>query len=263
MFKMLIHLLAFLCNSRPLTGLIHPVKGTSTQPNFPYNKPLEGAATILHPLPKKLQENAQEIQFHSARESKAAKKDDPFAEQNAKRAERQKQRSKRRKRTIRIVSAFTGLVAVCIGVCLAIVLGGKNEPEVSPSEVNEERAQTAYRDAIDQINIEAINGFPTENDISEANIIFENSISQAVESKDTNAADALRIAQMMFYNDVSTEYAKIIEIGESVENIQALEKIQQLRYYSLMATAYSEVGDRDRSVEAYFKAVVLAESIEN
>lgn len=232
-------------------GLLHPV----------VEKPLESTATALHPLPKKSPENTQKIQFHSEKGSKATQKVDLFAEQNAKQAEKQATRAKKRKRNITATVVIVGIIIVGVLVII-LVNSNKSESNLTPSEINENEAQSTYQDAINQINSEAINGFPSNENISEANAVFEESIFQAVDENNTNMADSLRVAQMLFYNDVSTNYEKIIEIGESVEDIQSLEPIQQLRFYNLMATAYSAVGDKEKSIDSFFKAVVIAESFE-
>lgn len=235
---MLIHLLAFLCNSRPLTGLIHPIKGTSTQPNSPSNKSLESAATVLHPLPKKLQESAQEIQFHSARESKAAKKDDPFAEQNAKRAEKLKTKVKRRKRII-VIGSIVGGAAVISAVVIAIIFSltklDSEESEANETITDYNTIQNESQQAFDSSDKSAP-------EIANYYKDLINKTTSNAEKATLHISEISSLAQNGFVGeaiDAATDF-------ELSSYWQSANQTQLSIYYGVLINIYSSLNDNER-----------------
>lgn len=253
-----------------------------TVPNTNTTKPLESSTPALHPLPRNQPATVQthaaqhstaakvttpeqnKIQFNSANGSKNAIKANPFAEQNAKRAEKKKQQKQKQKKIITVSSIIGSLIIVGVITTIVFLFVNNSEPDLTSSEVNKQEAQNAYQEALNKIDYGAIvDGMPSDENVAEANETFEKYISEAVNSNNTNAADAMRVAQMLFYNSASVDYAKIIAIGESVENVSNLELKQQLQFYNLMANAYTAVENQKLADEYYDKLVEVAEKLES
>lgn len=202
------------------------------------------------------------VQFSSAMTTKAGQPKDYFAEQNQKQTAEKAKRSKQVKRALLI--GIPALVLV-VGAIVAIVIVNFNKPVVTPSEENQQTANSIYNKVMDKVdklrpalNTPGGSAAPSESAIAEADRVFEEAISEAVEIRNTGEADAIRVAQMLFYISVDTDYAKMIEIGEKVENVGALELQQQLQYYNVMANAYARIDNEEKAAEYYAEASRIA-----
>ena len=195
--------------------------------------------------------------FRSDMKTVSRQTKDYFAEQNKKRAEK---KAKRKKYTLLIG------IPLCIVLVVSITVFLLNQSTSTPTtpEENQQTANTIYTQIMDNVStsrpILAGTGSgvaPTTEAIAEANAAFEAEISDALEDKNAGAADAIRVAQMVFYINVGTDYAKMIEIGETVGDIDKLELEQQLQYYSIMSAAYTNQGDEEKAAFYSGKAVEL------
>lgn len=206
-------------------------------------------------------------QFRSDMPTKSERAKDYFAEQNQERDRKQAQRSKRIKRALIIEIPACTLLIGCVVV--AIVLLNREKPvAVTTPEENQQTANTFYDQAIDKVNSSRpaltdpdASVLPSDSAVTEANEVFENAITEAMQDRNSGEADAIRVAQMLFYINVGTNYSKMIEIGEQVENVGALELQQQLQYYNIMANAYVRTGNEEKAIEYYAEASRIAELI--
>lgn len=202
------------------------------------------------------------VQFNSAHiGSKTAQKQDPFAEQNQKAAVKKQKQTKTRNRGL-IIGGIVLAVVVIAAITVAFFVIRNNA--TTPSEKNEETANNLYDEVMNKINASTPSATgPSSTDISDANVIFEDAISQATASNNTGEADALRVAQMLFYVNVGTNYSEMIRIGEEVQNIEALEPQQQLQYYNIMANAYVSQNNMDKANEFYNLAAEIAAKLDS
>lgn len=202
------------------------------------------------------------VQFNSAMSTKAGQPKDYFAEQNQKQTAEKAKRSKQIKRALLIgIPAF----ALVVGAIVVIVIINFNKPVVTPSEENQQTANSIYDKVMDKVNklrpalaTPGASTAPSESAVAEADQVFESAIAEATEIRNVGEADAIRVAQMLFYISVGTDYAKMLEIGETVENIDALELQQQLQYYNIMANAYARVDNEEKAAEYYAEASRIA-----
>lgn len=231
--------------------------GTSTistsQTSSDANLAKTASPTPAAPAPQQPTVGQNPVQFNSAHiGSKTAQKQDPFAEQNQKAAIEKQKQTKTRNRGL-IIGGIVLAVVVIVAITVAFFVIRNNA--TTPSEKNEETANDLYDEVMDKINASTPSATgPSSTDISDANVIFEDAISQATADNNTGEADALRVAQMLFYVNVGTNYSEMIRIGEEVQNIEALEPQQQLQYYNIMANAYTATGQTEKASEYYVKA---------
>lgn len=224
-----------------------------SEPNPPSQPKASGPGNVAGSNP---------VQFNSAMSAKADQPKDYFAEQNAKRNEKKKKRSKQIKLAL-IIGIPTSILVVCAVVALVIL--NFNKPVVTPSEENQQTANSIYDKVMDKVNKvrpaltnPGASTAPSEASVAEADKIFEDAIAEATEIRNVGEADAIRVAQMLFYISVGTDYAKMIEIGEKVENVDALELQQQLQYYNVMANAYAREDNSEKAAEYYAEASRIA-----
>lgn len=221
-------------------GLLHLSK-----PNIAANdKPLENTATALHPLPKKStpstqqantpQNKTQEIQFHSGRGSKANEKLDPFAEQNAKRAEKEKIKTKRKKKIAIIGSVVGGVTIISIAIIVVFALIGSTDEEnkVSETITDYNTIQNESQQAFDD----------TDKSASEITEYYENLINRATSDEEKSTlriSEISSLAQNGFINEainVATEF-------ETTSYWQSSNQAQLGIYYGIMINIYSNLND--------------------
>lgn len=249
------------------TGLLRPVGATDRTSD----KPLEINAPTLHPLPKNQSKTTaslateqpltdkSKIQFNSAIGSKNSRKLDPFAEQNAERAEKLKERTKKRKRVI-IASAIVGgvLLLGAIVWVIWIIVQPKPEPlPVPPVTIENGSTEeiTEIQDQAQQIydnnsNINPID--PSTEDIKVVDQLFTEIIDSP---SGKEYPDQVRLAQLMFYveNNFYDQARKTLdEIDPS-----RLDKEQQALYYNYAGTIYNKFDENEKSDEAYREATKI------
>ena len=260
-------------------GLLHPVD--TDKVNVDANaknseKPLESTTTVLHPLPKKrptitaphstsqtTQHHAQqsateksEIRFNSAVGSKNSQKIDPFAEQNAKRAEKEKEQAKKRKKIITVSSLIGGLLVLGLIIWVIIIV---IQPEPEPLPVSPVIIENGSTEEIVEIqnqaqqiyntnpNINPVN--PSTEDIETVDQLFAEIIDSP---SGKEYPDQVRLAQLMFYaeNNYYDQARKILdEITPS-----HLSKEQQALYYNYAGTIYNKFNENEKANEAYKEA---------
>lgn len=245
-------------NSSSATGLLHPANTEVA------NKPLESNAQALHPLPKKQpiatsQQATPEkpkIQFNSAVGSKNSQKIDPFAEQNAKRAEREKQQAKKRKKVIIVSSIVGGLLLLGVIAWIVIMfLQPKPEPlPVSPVVITngsteeiaeiQNQAQQIYND---NTNINPLD--PSSEDIKTVDQLFTEIIDSP---SGQEYPDRVRLAQFMFYVE-NNYYEQARKILDEIDPSR-LTKEQRALYYNYAGTVYSKYDEVEKANEAYKEA---------
>lgn len=220
-------------------------------------------STSVKPTTQVAQPQNPTVQFHSASIDPAAKKADYFAEQNQK-AAAEKTKHKKITKKVLLISSIVAVLLIAMVILLIFLF--KKPAENTPAEENTATAQGVYDEAMAKIN-SIYNGnstsstTPSAADIGAANEIFESAIVDAGNANNTGEADALRVAQMLFYVNISTDYSEMIRIGEEVKNIDALELQQQLQYYNIMASAYAMQNNPEKANEYYNKAAEISDRI--
>lgn len=252
-------------------GLIHP---TSTAIKNP-EKPLETSATTLHPLPKNQPVSDQNhtppqtsqppvvaktnIQFNSAVGSKNSQKIDPFAEQNAKQAEKKKQRAKKRK-NITLYLVVIGVILVVSALSIWLIPKALQSNPKDP-ETQTVIADNTYNEAMDTIKNSTSDN--QEDKVNEATQVFNQAIDKANKENNPELADALRIAQMRMYLNTGQYDDRIIELGEQINNINQLSPIERIKYYNFLAQSYSSKGDNEQAQKYYRLAAEASTEMEN
>lgn len=248
-------------------GLIHPAK-----PNTTVNdKPLESATTALHPLPKKSlsdmpqtdlsQVKTQEIQFHSEKGSKASRKLDPFAEQNARFAAKKAQRNSKKRKTLKSLCLVFGIIILTTGIAAGIIIWQQKSHTDRPSDAelleqaekqkeelvsengNYVFGSNAAAEAQKEVNsIITSGGNPAEIDA-----FFANKLSSI-----TDEAEIVNLIllEMESYAQIS-QFEYVIEASQriSADNMTAF---QLVNYYGLLQSAYYAIGD-NATAEHYSK----------
>lgn len=200
------------------------------------------------------------LQFNSATiKPKAAQPLDPFAEQNAKAAEKKKQDRKKRRVLFIVLGALVSLAVVGAVVWLVVTLTHK-EPETPPftlpvinsnetSEVNkvQNQAQQIYTDALDKSKDSE--DFDNNDAAASVNQYFDELLNT---DSGKEYSGQVRIAQVMFYIN-NGFYDKANEAFSQIA-VETLPKEQQALYYSYGGNIYNQLGDPDKASELYNEA---------
>lgn len=200
----------------------------------------------MHPLPKKhitpstaVPPTAEKsaIQFNSAVGSKNSQKLDPFAEQNAKRAEKLKTKTKRRKKTI-VIGSFIGGAAVISAIIIVIfsLIKPNNEDDKSSETITDYNTiQNESQQAFDD----------SDKSASEITSYYENLINKATSSEEKAT---LRISEIssLAQNSFVDEAINAATEFESSSYWQSANQAQLGIYYGVMINIYSSLNNTER-----------------
>lgn len=224
-----------------------------TQANVPPKTNAAPTAPIANSAQASTPQPAQSVPtaYYSANTSKTAQKIDPFAEQNAKRAEKKAKTKKQAKKGI-IISAAIAIVAIVVVVLAVILLNHQNKPAAPTgyAELSEEekinRNTTLKQDIYNQATKNSTN---TSSGVAAVEKNFQQLISSSQNLVDTQIA---RVAAMS-YLILQSNYDQILQYGQEVSNSEhacensTLDYQTQITCHNLVGLAYKAKGNEELS----------------
>lgn len=189
---------------------------------------------------------------------KTAVKQDPFAEQNKKAAEKKTKFAAKRKKTTIILAVIIGPVIIALVIWGIIMIINANQPEDPRSTP----AVTGTALEVKNAALAAYNKDENTKDAAAAEQVFTDAIDNLQHEVDLNSADGqdailrqvaeLLLAKMVFYTNVQM-FDRVVATSSDIDE-NYLTGGQLATYYNIIAVAYSEQGNEEKASEFYQKA---------
>lgn len=191
------------------------------------------------------------ITYHSANTSKTAQEIDPFAEQNAKRAEKAAKTKKQAKRGI-IISIIIAVVAIAVIILAVILLNRQNKP-ATPAGYTE-LSETEKIDRNDKLRQDIYNQATKNATDSKSDVtVVEKNFQQLINSSQNQVDVQIARVAAMGYLILQGNYDQILQYGQQVgtgeyacEN-STLDYQTQITCHNLVGLAYKAKGDDELS----------------
>ncbi len=257
-------------NSDNSTGLLHPVVTDRVNTNANDSdimetpqKPLDVNAQTLHYAASSTAQQPMaekpKVQFDSATGSKTAQRINPFAEQNAKLAEKKKAKTQKRKKGI-IIGIVCGCIVLIAAIVIVIIIlnsGPKIEytPEITGSS---EEDILDYRNLLQQFynqqkaeNESNDNSEEDHNLVSNINQVVQNTLNTSIGKENANAVLNARV--YFYYNN--GYYQEVINLLPQID-MDMLDNNLKANIYEVAANSYASLGDMENA-NAYYKLLFI------
>ena len=200
--------------------------------------------------------NTDQVQFASSQiGTKTAKKQDPFAEQNAKRAKKQEQQSDRMKKILITIISILVVILVALIVWLIVLFANRTNDsttdeavQFTQETVNEdmaklrELASNAYDRKLEENTDGSVT--MTDGDLDAAEEVFSQTLTVP---GNEDFSSEINLAKIIFLVD-NGQYYLAISVKDSVD-IDKLTNENKFIYYNMLNLAYAGIGDTDMSNE--------------
>lgn len=224
-----------------------PMPATSTPTTSPTPASTPTPTSTPTPMPA-----ATHPQYDSAGiGTKTAQRQDPFAEQNQRRAEKEAKAIKKRKQIlwITIPTILVVLILTVIGIVYFATrvkdtfddtIDFDNDTITKDMSDLQDLAQDAFKNEVTQDE----SGITISGDTEAAEKIFEDTLANPANKE---YANQINLSRMLFYID-NGKYESVIETSSGI-NPDELDGDQKVLYYNALNLAYAGLGDTEKSYE--------------
>ncbi len=180
----------------------------------------------------------------------SSRQEDPFAEQNRKRAAKKQTRNVKRQKVAPIIVIIAGVIltaAAIIGLIFLIIhLSHRTVNEIP--EINGSTTQDIadYRDLLQNF----YNQRPSDATEEEKLQAVQDAVNSTLDTAGGRENEvAVKIAQASFYID-NSRYEDALRVADSISHsVDALDLDQQILYYSILYISYYKVGNQEKGDE--------------